>query len=62
MGWSPKRSCPPSAPVFAGLALFDELVTALGSRPWCPRLDGIDTQPEPLRGVIQLFGYVGTKR
>jgi CRISPR system Cascade subunit CasD len=49
-----RKSCPPSAPVFAGVGLFDDLIAALRSRPWRPRLDNIDAKPNPLRAVVEV--------
>lgn len=54
--WPPflgRKSCPPSAPVFAGVGLFDDLIAALRSLPWRPRLDGIDAKPNPFRAVVE---------
>jgi CRISPR system Cascade subunit CasD len=56
--WPPflgRKSCPPSAPVFAKpVGTFDDLIAALGSRPWCPRLAGIDVMPHPFRAVVEV--------
>jgi CRISPR system Cascade subunit CasD len=60
--WPPflgRKSCPPCAPVFAGIGLFDDLVGALRSRPWRPRLDGIDSPPHPLRVVVEVTAENG---
>ncbi len=48
-----RKSCPPSVPVFAGIGAFDDLIAALRSRPWRPRLDGVDAIPDPLKAVVE---------
>lgn len=55
--WPPflgRKSCPPSAPVFAAIETCEDLSTALRSRRWCPRLEGIDIIPDPLRAVVEV--------
>jgi CRISPR system Cascade subunit CasD len=55
--WPPflgRKSCAPSAPVFVGLGLFDDLIAALRFRPWRPRLAGIDSVPDPFRAVLEV--------
>ena len=54
--WPPflgRKSCPPSAPVFAGLERFEGLIPALRSQPWRPRLGNIDAKPNSLRVVTE---------
>ena len=55
--WPPflgRKSWPPTAPLFAGLGLFDDLIAALRFHPWRPRLDGIDSMLDPLKAVVEV--------
>jgi CRISPR system Cascade subunit CasD len=54
--WPPflgRKSCPPSAPVFAATDTFDDLIAALRSRRFQPRLDDIDSTPNPLTAIVE---------
>ncbi|NQT51850.1 type I-E CRISPR-associated protein Cas5/CasD [bacterium] len=48
-----RKSCPPSVPVFAGRRDAADLLDALRSVPWRPRVSEIDQAPEYLRCVVE---------